>query len=58
MVEMINRTTGGPMWVHESRVREYLAAGHRLAAAPAAEKTGTPPAKTPAAKKKGRKGAG
>lgn len=54
MVEMINRTTGGPMWVHESRVEEYLAAGHRLAAAPAPAK----PLKPAQAKKKGRKGAG
>lgn len=35
MVRMVNRITGGPMWVHEDRVEEYLAAGHRLAAPPA-----------------------
>ena len=26
MVAFINALTGGPMWVHESRVQEYLAA--------------------------------
>ena len=34
MVRFVNKTTGGPMWVHESRVEEYLAAGHKLAAPP------------------------
>ena len=34
MVRFINKVTGGPMWVHESRVDEYLAAGHKLAAPP------------------------
>ena len=33
MRRLINRMTGGDMWVHESRVDEYLAAGHSLAAA-------------------------
>ena len=32
MIELVNRLTGGPMWVHEDRVSEYLEAGHRLAA--------------------------
>ena len=32
MRAMINRLTGNRMWVHESRVDEYLAAGHKLAA--------------------------
>lgn len=32
MVRMINRLTGGDMWVHETRVDSYIAAGHRLAA--------------------------
>ena len=35
MIRLRNRDTGGDMWVHESRLDEYLAAGHRLAAAPA-----------------------
>ena len=32
MVEFVNRMTGGRMWVHETRVAEYLAAGHKPAA--------------------------
>lgn len=32
MVRFINRVTGGDMWVHESRVDEYKAAGHKPAA--------------------------
>lgn len=32
MVKFINSLTGGDMWVHESRVEEYKAAGHKLAA--------------------------
>lgn len=35
MIRMVNRLTGGEMWVHESRVPEYVAAGHSLAAPPA-----------------------
>lgn len=35
MIRLTNRQTGGEMWVHESRLEEYLAAGHRLAAPPA-----------------------
>ena len=31
MVKLINAVTGGEMWVHESRVDEYLARGHKLA---------------------------
>ena len=38
MVKLIHRS-GGEMWVHESRLDEYLAAGHKLAAAPAPKKT-------------------
>lgn len=34
MVAFINRDSGGIMYVHESRVEEYLAAGHKLAAPP------------------------
>ena len=37
MVQFINKLTGGPMWVHESRVEEYKAAGHKLAATPELE---------------------
>lgn len=32
MVRFINKLTGGVMYVHESRVDEYKAAGHKLAA--------------------------
>ena len=32
MKHLINKLTGGDMWVHESRANEYLAAGHTLAA--------------------------
>ena len=38
MKRMINKLTGTGMWVHESRVEEYLAAGHVLAASPKPEK--------------------
>lgn len=38
MVRMINRLFGNEMWVAEDRVKEYQAAGHVLAADPAAEK--------------------
>ena len=46
MVKFINGQTGGVMWIHETRVEEYKAAGHKLAAdalkeapKPAAKKT-------------------
>lgn len=56
MVELVNSLTGGRMWVHETRVGEYLAAGHKLAAEakPAAEKvseTDTKPKTTRSRKK-------
>ena len=34
MIKLINATSGGEMWVHESRLDEYLAQGHKLAAPP------------------------
>ena len=34
MIKMINRTTGTEMWVHETRLDEYLEAGHKLAPPP------------------------
>ena len=34
MVKMINAHTGTVMWVHETRVEEYLQRGHKLAAPP------------------------
>ncbi len=34
MVKMINAHTGTIMWVHESRLEEYLDRGHKLAPPP------------------------
>lgn len=34
MIKFINKITGTEMWVDESRVEEYKAAGHKLAAEP------------------------
>lgn len=40
MIKLINRITGGDMWVAEERLDKYLAAGHKLAAdMPAPEPT-------------------
>lgn len=38
MVRLINKLTGGDMWVADNRVEEYKAAGHILAAEPKVEK--------------------
>ena len=38
MRRFINKFTGGEMWVADSRVEEYKAAGHVLAAASSPEK--------------------
>lgn len=43
MIEVINDLLGVHMWVHESRVDEYLAAGHRLAAEDVEEKPAEKP---------------
>lgn len=32
MIKLRHARTGGDLWVHESRLDEYLAAGHTLAA--------------------------
>lgn len=45
-VRFINRLTGGDMWVDETRVEEYKAAGH----VPAAEEHPEPEATKPARK--------
>lgn len=47
MRRLINKLTGGDMWVSEERVDEYLAAGHRLAvsASPKAPAMNPPEAK-------------
>lgn len=34
MIKFINKITGTEMWVDESRVEEYKAAGHKPAAEP------------------------
>ena len=34
MIKLVNANSGGEMWVHESRLDEYLAQGHKLAAPP------------------------
>ena len=31
MIQFINAITGGEMWVHPTRVDEYLALGHKIA---------------------------
>lgn len=49
MIELINKVTGGKMWVDESRLDEYLAAGYKPAAK-AVSKTDPEPVKTPARK--------
>lgn len=41
MIELIHATTGGRMWVDETRVDEYLAAGHKPAASPVVSKSDT-----------------
>lgn len=46
MVKLIHRDTGGDMWVHETRVNEYLAKGHKIAPPP------PPPPKKPRTKAK------
>lgn len=56
MVKLIHARSGGPMWVTEDRLEEYLAAGHKLAALPEmpvpTEPVRRPPAKKKAAAKK------
>ena len=47
---MVNKVTGSDMWVQESRLDEYLAAGHTFAVPPVkpapAEPVKRPPKKT------------
>ena len=54
MVRFINKLTGGEMWVDASRVDEYKAAGHKLAADPA-KPIIVKPATRPTAKKSKKK---
>ena len=51
MIALINGSTGSKMWVHDSRLDEYLEAGHKLASPPKKAEPETP-AKKPAARKK------
>ena len=53
MIKLINNLTGTEMWVAEDRLNEYLAAGHKLAAAPVEEanKSEPKPVKKSKAKK-------
>lgn len=51
MIRMINGLTGTIMWVHETRLDEYLSAGHKLALPPVKEQS-TEPVKRPPAKQK------
>lgn len=52
MVKLINKLTGGVMFVAEERVEEYTAAGYKLAAETVPSKPAKPAAKKPKAKKK------
>ena len=52
MIRLINKTTGSTMWVHESRLDEYLEAGHQLASPPAPPAPTEPVKRPPARKKK------
>ena len=45
MVELINKLTGGRMWVAEDRVEEYKAAGHKPVAVSCDKPTEKPKAK-------------
>lgn len=52
MIKLRHARTGGDLWVHESRLEEYLAAGHTLAAVPAPVKAEKKPAQKKATTKK------
>lgn len=43
MIKFINKMTGTEMWVADSRVEEYMAAGHKLAAVPSGKPTESKP---------------
>ena len=55
MRRLVNKLTGGDMWVSEDRVDEYLAAGHRLAAVPSPKKVEVPVMNPPEAKEETKK---
>ena len=50
MIKLINKLTGGEMWVADNRLDKYLEAGHKLASS-TAEEPKAPEAKKPVAKK-------
>lgn len=52
MIRMVNALTGSVMWVHETRLEEYLAAGHTLAVPPTPPEPAEPVKRPPEAKKK------
>ena len=53
MIRMINKLTKTDMWVHESKLDKYKAAGHKPAAsAPVAEAKQEAPAEKPDKNKK------
>lgn len=52
MVELLDTRCGVTVWVHETRVQEYLARGYKLAEPPIAEAPAKPkPARKPKAPK-------
>lgn len=51
MIRMVNGITGSTMWVDETRLDEYLEAGHQLASPPAPP-VPTEPVKRPPAKRR------
>lgn len=52
MIKLVNALTGSEMWVHESRLDEYLRAGHTLAPVPEPPKPEKPARKPRASKPK------
>lgn len=52
MIELVNKLTGGRMWVAEDRVSEYLAAGHKKPVA--SQDTEKPTSKAPKQTRKGK----
>ncbi len=51
MIKMINKLTGTEMFVDESRLEEYLAAGHKEVKSSAPKKEAAAPKKAPEAPK-------
>ena len=53
MIKFINAQTGGEMWVHESRIDEYVALGHKIAPRPIPAKAEKKPPVKKSPKKQG-----